>query len=59
MSREGVCEGRVEGLADRSQAKARQLVLRGTSFAHNEYKKRFQLILISISDLSFVLQGRT
>ena len=62
LSREGVCEGRVDGFTTgstgRSKAKTRQLVLRETSFAHKEYKKHFQLILISISDLSFVLQGR-
>ena len=33
----------------RSQAKTRQLVLRETPCAHNEYKKHFQLIHISIS----------
>ena len=33
---------------DRSQAKTRRLVLRVTAYAHNQYRKYFQLVHISI-----------
>jgi len=51
-----VCEGRVEGRVERlhqqpnlvADPKTRHLMLRDMAFAHNEYKKRSQLIHISI-----------